>query len=146
MKTRTSMTDIVRSHNFVYRCGCADLQHLFSGVDFCFYNCGIYGWNCDIFTGYTDGKSVAVTTGYRNMRGDRIPDYIVKAFESAAKSIYHESYSYDEKRENLEELRRVFFQLLANPDRMNQLEELYSRYNKIEITATQFYNAIVKGA
>ena len=146
MKIRTSMIDIVRTHNYVYRCGYADLHYLFSGVDYCYYNCGVYGWNCDIFTDYIDGKSIAVTTGYRNMRGDRIPDYIVKAFESAAKSIYCESYSYDEKTENLEELRRAFFKLLTNPDRMNQLEEMWDRYNKIEITATQFYNAIVKGA
>lgn len=142
MKVKTSMIDVVRSHNYVYRCGYADLQHLFSGVDYCYYNCGVYGWNCDIFTDYVDGKSIAVTTGYRNMRGERIPDYIVKAFESAAKSIYYESYS----REKLEELRRAFFQLLASPDRMTQLEEMWDRYNKTEITATQFYNAIVKGA
>lgn len=142
MKTKTSMIDITRSYDKVYRCGYGDLQYLFSGEEARFYNCGLYGWNCDIFTAYIGGKSIAVTTGYRNMRGERIPYYIIKAFESAAESIYYESYS----RDKLEELRRAFFQLLADPDRMNQLEELYNRYNNIEITATQLYNAIVKGA
>lgn len=145
MKTKTSMIDITRSYDKVYRCGYCDLQYLFSGEEARFYNCGVYGWNCDIFTDYVDGKSIAVTTGYRNMRGERIPDYIVKAFDSAAKSILCESYSY-KRVEKHEELRRAFFQLLADSDRMNQLEELYNRYNNIEITATQFYDAIVKGA
>ena len=126
MKTKTSMTDITRSYDKVYRCGYCDLQYLFSGEEARFYNCGVYGWNCDIFTAYVDGKSIAVTTGYRNMRGERIPGYIVKAFESAAKSILCESYSY-KRVEKHEELRRVFFNVLADLKSFEKIFDLYAK-------------------
>lgn len=87
------MTNITKHFKHVYRCGYCDLHYIMRDTEPRYYNYGIYGWNCDI---YTYG-SIAITTGYRNMRGDRIPDNILEEYTNNAKQIieeYHNSSNY----------------------------------------------------
>ena len=74
-KIKVAMKEV---NNFrkVYRMGYCDLQYIMQGVEPTFYNSGVYGWNCDIYVDYS--RDIAITTGYRNMRGERIPHDILR--------------------------------------------------------------------
>lgn len=80
----------------VYYCGFGDLQYILPKVlfepDYC--NVGQYGWNCDIYT--EKEKGVVITTGYRNMKGERIPEEIIKKYSKNGKEIY-KKYNYCKK-------------------------------------------------
>ena len=113
-KIHTSMK-YCNNFRFVFRCGYCDLQTLFgssySGT--VLYNSGVYGWNCDLYPNYE--YDVIVTTGYRNMRGRRIPDEIINKYEEAAKTIRANCFNcdYNETAEKMEALRREFFKELT---------------------------------
>lgn len=81
MKERTSMKRF--NHYITFRCGYCDMYYIMHGVEPAYYNCGVYGWNCDI---YTVGN-IAITTGYRNMRGERVPDGLITEYTNRAKKI-----------------------------------------------------------
>jgi len=49
------------------------------------YNAGTYGWNFDLYV--IDG--IAITTGYRNLVGDRVDYDLVKSYEDRAAKILH---------------------------------------------------------
>ncbi len=66
----------------VWRCGYCDLQYIFSHDDERFYNCGVYGWNCDLIPDYANDQ--IITTGYRNMRGARIPSELIEKYSKKA--------------------------------------------------------------
>lgn len=66
-------------HKF-YQCGYCDLQNLDGGRNAIYYNCGVYGWNCDIFLDRTTMS--CISTGYRNMHGKYIDDCLIKAVKS----------------------------------------------------------------
>lgn len=106
MKVEVTRKAIANAY-FCKTVGYCDLQYLFRGVEPNFYTHGIYGWN---FDAYTYGNK-CVTTGYRNMIGDRIPREIVEKYEEAAKNIwnYENKATYDEKAEAAENLRREFW-------------------------------------
>lgn len=104
MKTRTSMIQITRNYNKVWRCGYCDLQNIFKGVEPDFYNCGVYGWNCDIY----DTTAGAITTGYRNMRGERIPYEMIERYDKAAREILKDMWSDPNYKTRLENLRKDF--------------------------------------
>lgn len=63
-----------------YYCGYCDLQALKGGRDAIYYNCGVYGWNCDIFIDWTTRS--CISTGYRNMHGKRINSRMIDAVKS----------------------------------------------------------------
>lgn len=84
-KQHTSMTDITRRFQKVFRCGYCDLQHVFRNAGPMYYNSGEYGWNCDIYVDFE--FDIAVTTGYRNTRGIRIPNEIIEKYEANALKI-----------------------------------------------------------
>lgn len=113
MKNKTTMKHITNNYKRVWRCGYCDLQYIMDRDDPTFYNAGIYGWNCDI---YIDLKTdTAITTGYRNMRGERIPDEIITKYSDAAKKI-KASYSaatYKEMQAALKANKRAFYDELA---------------------------------
>lgn len=80
-----------------------------------FYNAGMYGWNCDVYANFE--YDIAITTGYRNMAGTRIPSELIKKYNETAKSIL-ENYKHpeqggyksrDEKKEKLEENPKNFW-------------------------------------
>lgn len=91
MKIRTSMKNACMYANKIIRIGYCDLQFLLRQFEPDFYNCGIYGWNCDIYRFYHNGKLYVITTGYRNMRGESADWKTVQKYNKAAESIgaYH---------------------------------------------------------
>ncbi len=111
MKTKIAMTFITNTYKMVFRCGYCDLCNIFKYDDANFYNCGVYGWNCDI---YTYGLTAAITTGYRNMRGVRIPDDILKKYDGIAKKILENTFKkpYEEIYAELEANREEFWEAL----------------------------------
>lgn len=112
MKKKTSMNNITKYFAKVWRAGYCDLQNIMRGTEPTYYNAGVYGWNCDIY----DTPAGAITTGYRNMRGERIPDEIIIKYDAAAREILndHNWKNYDEITTRLNNLRKDFFgELLA---------------------------------
>ena len=87
------------------------------GTDAAYYNAGLYGWNCDIYIDYM--HDTAITTGYRNMRGERIPDEVIEEFTERAKKVY-EGYnwkSYNEYEEQMHQIRTDFYNRLSEIER-----------------------------
>ena len=107
-KIKTDMKRISNGYRKVFRCGYCDLQHIYKYEDPQFYNCGVYGWNCDIYVDYK--RDIAITTGYRNMRGECIPGDIIKKYSEIAKKIYENQWTkpFEEIRTALEENRENF--------------------------------------
>ena len=113
MKIKIAMKYITNNYNRVWRCGYCDLQYIMDRDDPTFYNAGVYGWNCDI---YVDRETnTAITTGYRNMRGERIPDEIITKYSDKAKKIKagYSAATYSETLAALEANKRAFYNELA---------------------------------
>lgn len=110
-KIKTTMKNITERYSKVWRCGYCDLQYIMRGIDPTYYNCGIYGWNCDIYT----TEAGAITTGYRNMRGERIPSEIIKEYtEKADEIINNGGFDYNKIQAGLDVIRSDFFRTLNN--------------------------------
>ena len=113
-KIHTTIKYVKQVWGKVYRCGYCDLQYIMKYEDPMYYNSGAYGWNCDV---YCDFKTdTAITTGYRNMAGERVPDELIEKYTATAKEIIKDGWnkSYDEIKTELDENRRNFFDELAN--------------------------------
>ena len=83
MKTFTTIKAIKDRYNGnIYSCGYCDLQMIFKGIEPEFYNSGVYGWNCDV---YIIGN-IAITTGYRNTYGKKIPHEIISKYNNEISS------------------------------------------------------------
>ena len=114
MKTKITIKGIKLSYDNIFRCGYCDLQYIMRNYEPTFYNCGVYGWNCDI---YTDAKrDIAITTGYRNMTGKCIPLEVIQKYSKTAKNIMADAKcaSYEEIKNALEQNRERFFEELLN--------------------------------
>ena len=87
MKIKTAITSLRKAYpaHKIFRCGYCDLQYITSRDDYQYYNAGVYGWNCDILVSHT--YDIIITTGYRNMRGERIPSELIDKYTDIAKSI-----------------------------------------------------------
>ena len=112
MKVKTSMR-ICNSFQHVYRVGYCDLQHIAPNtmIEPQFYNCGVYGWNCDLYADYE--TDTLITTGYRNMRGASIPREILHKYEKRASQINAKKFNdYSEKRRAYYENFRAFIKEL----------------------------------
>lgn len=110
MKTRIAMNELKYFYDKVFRTGYCDLCDIMNGYEPRFYNCGVYGWNCDIYT----AGNIAITTGYRNMRGERIPSEILQRYTKKAQQIRkNRQYKWETKTRKLEENREKFFAELA---------------------------------
>lgn len=109
MKIHTTMKYVCYVWGKVFRCGYCDLQYIMRGTEPIYYNSGVYGWNCDIYCDFA--RNIAITTGYRNMRGARIPDEIIEKYSAIAKEIYEKpwGYEYEKKLAELEQNRQNFF-------------------------------------
>ena len=114
MKKKTTMKNIKANYKKVFYCGYCDLQHIMRLEEAQYYNAGVYGWNCDIYT--DNEKGIAITTGYRNMIGNRIPDELIKKYEDNAKKILEHPFakSFDEKKKELDDNKENFFKELNN--------------------------------
>ena len=84
-KIKTDMKRISSGFRKVFRAGYCNLQYIYRYEDPQFYNCGVYGWNCDIYVDYR--RDIAITTGYRNMRGKSIPHELIKKYSEIAEKI-----------------------------------------------------------
>lgn len=84
-----------------------DGQYLFPEYDANAYNCGVYGWNYDVFF----ISSYAITRGYRNTFGREADSDIVKKYDDMACELRKQIYtSIDNKtyREKLADLQHEF--------------------------------------
>ena len=114
MKKHTTIKFIKGYFSKTFRAGYCDLQYIYYNEKPQFYNSGVYGWNCDIYTDYK--RDIAITTGYRNMTGKRIPDELIKKYSDIAKKIIEQSYiiKWEEKQKALDENRENFLNELDN--------------------------------
>lgn len=113
MKIKTTMKNIRSNWKKVFYCGYCDLQYIMRGQDAQYYNAGVYGWNCDIYCDF--GRDIAITTGYRNMTGKRIPDELIEKYNANAKKILKEGEwqkPYEEYMAELAKNREEFFEEL----------------------------------
>lgn len=113
MKAKTTIKYI--KNNFkTYYCGYGDLQYIMHGQEANYYNAGVYGWNCDIYINYK--HDIAITTGYRNMTGIRIPNEVIDKYSNIAKEILKNTFAkpYDEIKMALYENEENFFDEIAN--------------------------------
>lgn len=92
----------------VYYCGYCDLQYIFRYEYAVYYNSGIYGWNFDVYCDYS--RNIAITTGYRNMTGKKIPHELVEKYSKVAEEIYKNTWAkpYEEIKKALDENREKF--------------------------------------
>lgn len=112
MKIKTSMK-ICNRYNRVFRAGYCDLQRIFNTPDYeaTYYNCGVYGWNCDL---YTDWKhDTIITTGYRNTRGRLIPSELIAKYDKKAQKIGASNKDWTYKRRKYNENAERFLEELA---------------------------------
>lgn len=110
-KQHTTIKFIRNNWGKVFRAGYCDLENIYRYEEPQYYNSGVYGWNCDIYCDY--GRDIAITTGYRNMAGSRIPSEILKKYDAIAKEIIESHTPYAEQKAKLEENRENFLEELA---------------------------------
>ena len=84
-KEHITIKRIRESWDKKFYCGYCDLYYIMKGKEPTYYNSGVYGWNCDIYTDYK--RDIAITTGYRNMTGKRIPSELIEKYTKIAKNI-----------------------------------------------------------
>lgn len=113
-KIKTTNKYIKTVWNNVFRCGYCDLQYIMKGEEPVYYNCGVYGWNYDVYCDYK--RNIAITTGYRNMTGRPMPEGLIEKYSNIAKEICKDYWNkpYDELRAELEQNRENFFEELLN--------------------------------
>ena len=113
MKTKITIKAIRQMYDKVYYCGYCDLYNIMRYHEPAFYNCGVYGWNCDIYVDIAN--DIAITTGYRNMTGKRIPSELIEKYSKTAKHIMADSVNakFDEIINALEENRDRFYEELS---------------------------------
>ena len=104
-KIKISGRELKARYEYIYQVGYCDLDPFFKKVDDpMFYNCGVYGWNYDV---YYLGSGVAITTGYRDMIGLCI-DYNFK------KWINEKAQSVEYKTQEAFDLEKLFIDSLKN--------------------------------
>ena len=113
-KIHVSMKYIRNFWGKTFRCGYCDLQYIFRYEEPTYYNSGVYGWNCDIYCDYK--RDIAITTGYRNMTGKRIPDELLEKYTDNAKKIIENQWKipFDELKKALDENKEKFLDELEN--------------------------------
>ena len=114
MSDKIKITRNILKNRFskIFCCGYCDLQYIFHNLRPYYYNCGIYGWNYDVYANYCE--DIAITTGYRGMFGTRIPAEIIKHFETEAKSAI-ENFSFTKSNlldAALTDIQKRFFEVL----------------------------------
>lgn len=112
MKIKTSMKICHRFSN-IYRAGYGDLQRIFvtPEYDATYYNCGVYGWNCDLYIDWA--HDAIITTGYRNTRGERIPSELIAKYDKKAQKIGASNKDWNYKRRKYNENAAKFLEELA---------------------------------
>lgn len=113
MKAKTTRKWIASAYT-CYGTGYGDLQYLLRFQDARFYTCGVYGWNCDIYTfgGY------AITTGYRGQvhHVDRQYELEREYDKKAEEIIGNYELSAEERERKVNTLLKDFLQKVFNAD------------------------------
>ena len=89
-KMKTTRKQLNRCFSRIFWCGYCDLQYILHNDSPKFYNCGIYGWNYNVY----DLGNIAITTGYRGMFGTEIPRELIHKYEAEAKPIVESTLSW----------------------------------------------------
>lgn len=109
-KKETTAKNIRQWYSKHWRVGYCDLQTIFNGVTPDYYTAGVYGWNFDAYES-PDGDTV-ITTGYRNMIGERIPSELLEKYNKKASKInakYSAWVDYEKRQKALEKMRLAFW-------------------------------------
>lgn len=104
MKYKTTRKAIVNGSTNIRCAGYCDLSYLLNNHSPIAYTCGVYGWNFDVYEVY----GLTICTGYRGMPGKRLES--IREYEKKARDImsWENTASYDEKREEVENLLKEF--------------------------------------
>lgn len=112
MKIKTSIKYVKSNFSKCFYAGYCDLYYIMRGTDPDYYNSGVYGWNCDVYCDSRD--DIAITTGYRNMTGSRIPSELIQKHTEIAKQLDGQRFaSYADRAAAFEANRREFYNALA---------------------------------
>lgn len=113
MKTKITRKEVARFYT-CYGTGYGDLNYLLSFQSPRFYTCGVYGWNCDI---YTFGD-YAITTGYRGQIHHVDRQYeLEREYEKKAQEIIgNHELSTEEQQKKINTLLKDFLQKVFNAD------------------------------
>lgn len=123
--------------NSIYQIGYCELYPLFGRSEAKFYNSGVYGWNFDVVVLYDDSwQSIAITTGYRNMFGQELPERCKKIIKNAKKYIANRP-SYEQELKYLNQARKKFIKALSS-------EVFYAGY--AEVVENSEAEPVSKGA
>lgn len=103
MKYKTTTKAIKNLFPNVKSAGYCSIQNLLRGIEPVAYNCGVYGWNYDVY----NINGLTICTGYRNMPGARVKG--ASEFETRALAIW-ENYNtpYEQKQEQAAQLLKEF--------------------------------------
>lgn len=104
MKYKTTRKAIVNGSTNIRCAGYCDLSYLLNNHSPIAYTCGVYGWNFDVYEVY----GLTICTGYRGMPGKRLES--IGEYERKARDVmsWENAASYDEKREEVENLLKEF--------------------------------------
>ena len=113
MKAKTTRKWVASAYT-CYGTGYGDLQFLLRFQSPRFYTCGVYGWNCDI---YTFGD-YAITTGYRGQvhHVDRQYELEREYDNEAYKVIDCDELSWEEKQKKVNTLLKDFLHKVFNAE------------------------------
>lgn len=133
MKTKTTMKWIRNNFSCRWFVEYAELQNIFHSREADYYNAGVYGWNCDVYVDYA--TDTAISTGYRNMAGCRVPDEILEKYDQKAQEILR-------KQDDI--LQNIFSNKCRTiEDQAQSLGYLHSNIRKeLEQNAQDFINAL----
>ena len=113
IKSRITRKELENGYDKVIRAGYCELQNLLRVSPARYYNCGVYGWNWDVYEIETsNGEIVAVCTGYRGLVGKRITG--LEQFEKQAEAIWNSSENYGSKLEEAKKLLKAFADYIVN--------------------------------
>lgn len=99
MKFKTTRKDILNNYSHIIRIPYCDAQFLLEYHDPIAYNCGVYGWNFDVYA----VEGVAICTGYRSLVGETFKN--LKKYEEKARKIYNNwDLTYQQKQKRLNRL------------------------------------------
>lgn len=96
MKVQKPMT-ITKNYEMVAQVGYADLGYIMYGREPQYYNAGTFGWNNDMY----DFNDLIICTGYRNLRGKKVPHSLLKEYSEKAHNIISSHIVYSEMKEEL---------------------------------------------
>lgn len=103
MKYKTTRKAVVNGSTNIIRAGYCSLATLLKYHEPVAYTCGVNGWNFDVYEVY----GVTICTGHRGMPGRSAYGAIL--YEELAQNVAHDySKSWDERREEVEELLKRF--------------------------------------